>query len=181
VRGGLGGWHGRALQAGDTLPLNRSAATRAERRLPHAPKLAAPSVLRVQPGPHLDRFAPHALHAFLDGDYTVTPASDRSGLRLEGAKLDHAGEYDLLSEGVVSGSIQVPGSGQPVLLVADHPTVGGYPRLATVISADLAAAGRLRIGGRVRFVAVDAAEATRARVDADERYAATAASIERVN
>jgi allophanate hydrolase subunit 2 len=73
--------------------------------------------------------------------------------------------HDLLSEGVVDGSIQVPGSGQPVILIADHPTVGGYPKIATAISADMAAIGRLRIGSTVRFEAVDEASAARARRD----------------
>lgn len=181
VRGRLGGWHGRALRAGDALPLREPAVKRAERRLPHAPKIVSPKILRVQPGPHLDRFAADALECFLNSDYKVTSSSDRTGLRLEGRKLRHASDYDLMSEGVVPGSIQVPGSGQPVLLIADHPTVGGYPRIATVISADIPAAGRLRIGGTVRFTAVNDTDANRARLDAVESFARMAASVERVS
>ncbi|HYH42495.1 MAG TPA: biotin-dependent carboxyltransferase family protein [Burkholderiales bacterium] len=177
LRGELGGWRGRALRSGDVLPLARDALERTEQRLAEAPSVAMPRTLRVQAGPHLERFGRNALATFLERDYMVTPASDRSGLRLEGARLDHAQGYDLPSEGVVPGSIQVPGSGQPVLLVADHPTVGGYPRIATIISADLAAAGRLRIGASVRFSRVDAEEAARARDEAHAAYTRIADSL----
>ena len=181
VRGALGGWHGRRLRSGDALPLvQRDAPGKPEQRLHETPDVAMPRILRVQAGPHADRFDPDAMTLFTQSEYTVTPASDRSGLRLEGAGLAHARGYDLPSEGVVAGSLQVPGSGQPVLLVADHPTVGGYPRIATIVSADLAAAGRLRIGATVRFAVVDAAGAARARDEAHATYSRIVASIGRV-
>lgn len=178
TRSQLGGWQGRALQRGDALPLTSSeATTRSERRLSLAPACSAPIVLRVLPGPHDDRFTQRSLVTFVQSEYTVTSASDRSGLRLSGAALEHVGGYDMLSEGVPPGSIQVPGSGLPVILIGDHPTVGGYPRIATIISADLAAAGRLRIGSCVRFCYVTPEEAAQAREQRRREFGALVSSI----
>jgi biotin-dependent carboxylase-like uncharacterized protein len=178
VRGGLGGWNGRALRPADVLPLVQPhASERVERELAAPPRLESPAVLRVISGPHAARFTDDALRALLSSEYKVSTASDRTGLRLDGPALAHAGSYDLLSEGMVPGSIQVPGSRQPVILIADHATVGGYPRIATIISADLAAAGRLRIGSSIRFELVDAVQAKRARIEHEATYAQLAASI----
>lgn len=181
VQGALGGHEGRALRAGDVLALAQSdALPRAERRYAVPPDLVQPSVLRAMPGPEVDHFADNALDRLISAPYRVTPSSNRSGLRLEGPRLDHAAGHDLLSEGVATGSIQVPGSGQPVILVADHPTVGGYPKIATVISADWAAAGRLRIGSAFRFDLVDEAEAASARRAQRDSIANHIATIEPV-
>ncbi len=156
LRGELGGWHGRALVPGDALPLRLAEpASRPERRYPDAPTLRVPERLRVMLGPQAERFEKMSIQTLLTSEYTVSTRSDRSGLRLDGAQLHHTDGYDASSEGVATGSIQVPGNGTPVILIGDHPTVGGYPKIATIISADLAAAGRLRTGSRVRFTAVD--------------------------
>lgn len=181
VQGQLGGFCGRALQAGDVLPLVQAEALpRAERRYAIAPKLEQPEALRIMAGPQADRYADDALEQISSQLYRVTPASNRNGLRLEGALLRHRAGHDLLSEGVATGSIQVPGTGQPVLLLADHPTVGGYPKIATVISADLPAAGRLRIGRAVGFAVVDDAGAAAARHAAQAWIAERIAAIESV-
>lgn len=164
VQGHLGGHQGRALRAGDELALAQPLAlARHERRYATPPELVQPPVLRVIPGPQTAQFTDDALEELLSAPYRVAPASNRSGLRLEGPALQHTSGHDVLSEGVATGSIQVPGSGQPVLLIGDHPTVGGYPKIATVISADWPAAGRLRIGSPVRFALVDEATAVAAR------------------
>jgi UPF0271 protein len=136
--------------------------------------------LRVIPGPQTAEFADDALDRLLSAPYRISPASNRSGLRLEGPALQHAAGHDLLSEGVATGSIQVPGSGQPVLLIGDHPTVGGYPKIATVISADWAAAGRLRIGSTVRFELADEAHASAARCAQREWIAEQLAALQTV-
>lgn len=178
VPAAIGGFAGRPLRAGDVLPVALDEATvRAERFSGEPPSFAAPDVLRVIPGPQAQAFARGALEALEGGTYRVTPSSNRAGLRLEGPPLAHAAGHDLLSEGVATGSIQVPGSQQPVVLIADHPTVGGYPKIATVISADWPAAGRLRIGAAVRFRAVDADEARAARADAARSLAEHLAAI----
>ena len=163
VRGGFGGLHGRALIAGDLLPLAVSSVeARAEQRL-DAVDLRPATTLRVVLGPQADYFTRDAMAAFLGSPYIVTRDADRMGLRLEGPLLDHAKGYNIVSDGIAPGSIQVPGTGQPIVLLADRQTTGGYPKIATVISADLAALGRVLPGMPLRFAAVTLAEAQVAR------------------
>jgi KipI family sensor histidine kinase inhibitor len=124
-----------------------------------APPLAAPVIpargavarLRVIGGPRLDWFEPDALDALLGSTYTVSPASNRTGLRLTGPPLPRLTGRELPSEGMVTGSIEVPPDGQPILLLADHPTVGGYPVIAVVVSADVGLAAQLRPGDQISF------------------------------
>lgn len=162
---GLGGFHGRVLRSGDILPLRLAEpTTTAERMLP-PPQLEVPRTLRVILGPQADSFTAEGLATFLGEDFTVGPLSDRMGLRLEGPRITHSGGVDLISDGNSHGAIQVPGSGQPIILMADRGTTGGYPKIAVVISADLAPLGRLAPGAKIRFAAVtqsDAVEALRA-------------------
>ncbi|MDB5901562.1 MAG: allophanate hydrolase [Betaproteobacteria bacterium] len=179
LRGALGGWHGRILKAGDVLPVKlQQAAARAELRYVRPPTLEAPRVLRVIAGPQHDRFSESAMQVLLASEYGVSSHSDRSGLRLEGPPLQHVGGFDLSSEGVATGSIQVPGSGLPVILIADHPTVGGYPKIATIITADLPAAGRLRMGSRVSFSLTDGTGADEARAQLRRDVTAVISSLE---
>ena len=93
----------------------------------------------------------------------MTPASDRMGMRLAGPRLEHSKGYNIVSDGIAPGSVQVPGNGLPIVLLADRQTTGGYPKIATVISADLPALGRLTPGATVRFrmVGIEEAEAAR--------------------
>ena len=159
VRGHIGGWQGRALAAGDTLPLRRSiAGTRDEFRL-EGLDLARPSRFRVVLGPQNTRFSDKSIRAFLDGEYTISPATDRMAMQLDGPKLEHIGGHDIVSDGIAQGSIQIPGHGQPVILMADRQTTGGYPKVATVISADLPALGRTRIGDKISFQEASVEEA----------------------
>jgi biotin-dependent carboxylase-like uncharacterized protein len=157
-RAALGGFNGRTLQAGDELPLRFPAAPATEAFALDV-SLSAPDVLRVMRGPNADYFAPCAFETLLSAAYTIAPASDRMGLRLQGASLDRAIQGELPSQGTTAGGLQVPSDGQPILLLADRQTTGGYPRIATVISADLAAAGRLAAGMRIRFQDVNRDEA----------------------
>ncbi len=159
ARGRLGGLEGRALRSGDLLPLKRAAAEpRSEHMLPSL-QFAAPGRFRVVLGPQDDYFTEQGKRALLEGSYTVSPASDRMGMRLQGPALQHADGYNIVSDGIAPGSIQVPGNGQPIILLADRQTTGGYPKIATVISADLPALGRLAPGARVAFEAVSVAAA----------------------
>jgi biotin-dependent carboxylase-like uncharacterized protein len=177
LRAGLGGFEGRALQRGDILPLHNDHVAGAEQRLARTPDLRPPAELRVMLGPQVHRFDNASVDLLLAAEYRVEPSSDRSGLRLEGPVLTHLGGHDTTSEAVATGSIQVPGSGQPVILIGDHPTVGGYPKIATIISADIPAAGRLRIGSRVRFIEVDEATAASARREAKRMREAIESSL----
>jgi biotin-dependent carboxylase-like uncharacterized protein len=168
IRGGLGGWHGRALIEGDRLPLCRdSASDRDECRLDGI-DLSVPRRLRAVDGPQIDHFTREQIAAFFDGEYTVC-GGDRMGMRLHGRNLSHSQGFDIISDGVAPGSIQISGSGQPIVLLADRQTTGGYPKIATVISADLPALGRVPIGAKIGFerIAIAAAAALRRKLFAE--------------
>lgn len=115
------------------------------------PLLRADPVLRVIAGPRDDRFAAGAFELLCGAAWEVSSASNRVGVRLRGATLAPTDDTELESEGLVTGALQVPPSGQPILMLTDHPTTGGYPVLAVVISADLPLVGQLRPGNRVCF------------------------------
>ncbi|MBN9583298.1 MAG: biotin-dependent carboxyltransferase, partial [Afipia sp.] len=156
ARAGLGSPFPRPLQAGDALD------TATAHVLPHERALAArepaDAVIRVVMGPQDDEFGA-ARDTFLGGAWRISATSDRMGYRLEGPKVVHPGGHNILSDGAVHGSIQVPGSGQPIVLMADHGTTGGYPKIATVISADLGRLAQMQAGAVFRFQAIDVEKA----------------------
>ncbi len=168
VRAGLGGMDGRAIRVGDLLPLNELDVAEGVERTGRGLDLARPSVLRVLVGEDGIDFSAEAVATFLGGRFVVSAAADRMGLRLDGPRFDRAGAGESLSEAIAPGAIQVPPDGQPILLRADRQTVGGYPRIAHVISADIPAAGRLRPGDAIRFAAVGMAEAVAARASLEQ-------------
>jgi antagonist of KipI len=153
IDAGLPGLAGRRLQAGDRLPIGG----RGRRPVPREIAVdlvrdrRRPAVLRVLPGPDELRFERAARDRFLESVYRIAPQSNRMGYRLEGAALQVHGAGQMLSEGTPVGSIQVPPSGDPILLMADRQTTGGYARIATVIAADLPIAGQLAPGEGLRF------------------------------
>ncbi len=149
----MGPFGGRALMAGDLLPVaaRGTVAARPGRLRTPLPIPAGGAKLRVIPGPHVDRFAASAYDTLFSSRFTVTPQSNRMGYRLDGPALAHRTRADILSDATPLGSIQVPGSGQPILLMADRQTTGGYPKIATVISADLPLAGQLAPGDWIEF------------------------------
>ena len=170
TRGGIGGFEGRALQAGDMLPLRQAAAPEREEVMLPALDLRPPARVRVVLGPQDDHFTQAGLATLLASPYTISRASDRMGMRLEGPTLEHSAKgYNIVSDGTAPGSIQVPGNGLPIVLLADRQTTGGYPKIATVISADLPALGRLTPGSRLAFavVDIDTAEAAARQLAAD--------------
>jgi biotin-dependent carboxylase-like uncharacterized protein len=162
LRAGIGGFEGRALRAGDVVPVAGPPPAGPDLRLSGEP-LPRPARLRVVPGPQDDHFTPAALALLCEAVFTVTAQSDRMGYRLSGPALAHTAGFNIVSDGIAPGSIQVPGDGQPIILLADRQTTGGYPKIATVISADLAALGQMRPGDAVRFEAVTLAESVAAR------------------
>ncbi|MBX9588092.1 MAG: biotin-dependent carboxyltransferase family protein [Hyphomonadaceae bacterium] len=169
ARAALGGFAGRALRAGDLLPLRQAQAEPREERMLPSLEVAPPRRFRVVFGPQDDYFSAAGKRTLQEGVFTVSPASDRMGMRLEGPALEHAKGYNIVSDGIAPGSIQVPGNGLPIVLLADRQTTGGYPKIATVISADLPALGRLAPGAKVAFeaVGVEAAEAAHRQLRAD--------------
>ncbi|THF63293.1 5-oxoprolinase subunit C family protein [Pseudothauera rhizosphaerae] len=156
TRAQLGGMDGRALAAGTRLQA-AAAPGHAERVLPAAPAPeTGPCTLRAVPGPQDDHFTPEALHTFFSAEYRVSPQADRMGVRLDGPALAHRGAPEIVSDATVPGSVQVPGNGLPIVLLADAQTAGGYPKIATVIGADLPRLAQCRPGDGLRFTAVSA-------------------------
>jgi KipI family sensor histidine kinase inhibitor len=152
ARGGLGGIDGRALRAGDILGAGE--ATGARRAVQPAHVATPPGLLRVVLGPQADHFPADAQAAILAQPFEVTMHRDRSGMRLRGLRLTHRGGAEILSDGLLPGAIQVPADGGPVITLADGPTTGGYPKLASVITADLDRLAQHGPGDRLRFEAV---------------------------
>ncbi|MCK7598751.1 biotin-dependent carboxyltransferase family protein [Microbulbifer sp. CAU 1566] len=153
---GFGGMRGRALQAGDRLPLRHSriAPTRAlpgEYRLDYR----ARPLLRVLPGLEAQYFSSDALAQFYQGGFTVSPQSNRMGIRLQGSPLPLQNMPQQISSGLCPGTVQVPPNGLPIVSFVEGQTIGGYPRIAHVISADLHRLGQLAPGARLDFEAVD--------------------------
>ncbi len=178
MRGGIGGFSGRMLRAGDEVPLALDAAgghPELALRNPPAPDRDQP--VRIVLGPQQDYFTAAAIDLLLSADYVVSKSADRMGMRLDGPTLAHRDGYNIVSDGIATGAIQVPGSGQPIVLLADHQTTGGYPKIATVISADLPVIGQRRPGDKIRFAAVSVAEAEQARRDQEAALAALIAGM----
>ncbi|HZV20883.1 MAG TPA: biotin-dependent carboxyltransferase family protein [Hyphomicrobiales bacterium] len=157
-RAKIGGFQGRTLAKGDRLPLCQPAAAERPPVMLDV-SLAAPEALRIMRGPNAGYFTPSAFETLLSSTYTVSPSSDRMGLRLQGPALERAIGGELPSQGTTEGGMQVPPDGLPIMLLADRQTTGGYPRIATVIGADIAAAGRLTAGIAIRFEEVTRDEA----------------------
>ncbi|GAA4043166.1 biotin-dependent carboxyltransferase family protein [Hymenobacter glaciei] len=177
LRAGFGGHEGRALQAGDALPAGEPSAVGAR----IMQQLARPGtawaaagftpgpalcplprfrpVLRAVPGPEYEQFSAESQRAFWGEPFAVTPAADRMGYRLQGPHLARLQEAELLSSAVTFGTVQVPAGGQPIALLADHQTTGGYPRLAQVISVDWPVLAQAAPGQQLRFREVSVAEA----------------------
>lgn len=161
-----GGFHGRPLQAGDRLPLNEpDAPNREELALDQLP-LDADATIRVVLGPQDDHFTAAGVETFLSNPYRVSQEADRMGYRLAGARIEHGLGYNIVSDGIVAGSVQVPGTGEPIVMMADRQTTGGYPKIATVISPDLRVLAQRRPGASLRFRAVGMMEAQRLARDA---------------
>ena len=159
-----GGVDGCALAAGDVIvsgvPRPRTPALIGRSlRKSLRPAYSPSATLRILPGPQLDSFSKDVLEVLTTNLYRVTGQSDRMGYRLEGAKLSHAGAGHHISDGTAMGGLQVPPDGQPILLMADRQTTGGYPTIAVVISADLHLAGQLMPGDAIQFVMTSLAEA----------------------
>jgi 5-oxoprolinase (ATP-hydrolysing) subunit C len=156
ARTGLGSPYPRPLQAGDVLQTKPASST-AERRIELPPAATGP--IRVVLGPQDDEFSDEAKALFLGSEWKISATSDRMGYRLEGPVIEHLHGHNIVSDGTVDGSIQVPGNGAPIVLMADRGTTGGYPKIATLITADLGRFAQTPAGTGFRFRAVPMAEA----------------------
>ncbi len=180
TRAAFGGFQGRAITTDDDLPLVlQGVLERKESRL-RGRALPGQLPIRIIPGPQDDFFTSDALETLLTNEYTVSPAVDRMGMRLDGPRLEHARGFNITSDGTAPGSIQVPGDGLPIVLLADRQTTGGYPKIGCVISADFATIARLRQGDTVSFVLASLDEAARARIEQDRWLSALSSRIESI-
>jgi antagonist of KipI len=165
----MGGWQGRALKKGDRLPLGSSAGVSGlggtAGREPASFARATPGngrepvIVRILKGPQAERFVDGAIEHVTAAPYLVTVDSNRMAYRLEGQPVRHKAGADIISDATPLGSLQVPASGQPVLLMADRQTTGGYPKIATVISADIGLVAQAAPGDHLHFRLCDQAEA----------------------
>ncbi len=169
LRANFGGLEGRTLRDGDVLPLSTGpgspipATDISSWTAPHdwvSPASRHPN-LRFVRGVDWSRFEEVTIQLFTNHDFNVSPDSDRMGVRLDGPELKREHKTDLISEAVAAGTIQVPPSGKPILLLGDCQTIGGYPKIAHVITVDLGVAAQLRAGDRVRFSEVSLEDAHR--------------------
>jgi antagonist of KipI len=189
IRGAMGGLKGRALQRGDALPLGplvHPPASLIGRKV--RPELVPPlgdrTILRAVPGPQEHLFEPEAVSAFFDATWTLSPVSDRMGFRLHGPRLtfrrstsrtpDPARPQDIVDDVIPLGGIQIPSASEAIVLGVEVPSVGGYAKIGTVVSADLGRLGQVRPGGHVEFARMDADEARELCVALDNTVTETA-------
>jgi biotin-dependent carboxylase-like uncharacterized protein len=164
TRTGFGGVNGRAIVAGDRLRIEQSGSSKPSPGVIVAPWLDRPAdTIRVVLGPQHDYFADEEIAAFLAGPWSVSAKRDRMGYFLDGPRLTHARGYNIVSDGIAMGAIQVPGDGRPIVLMADRQSTGGYPKIATVIGPDLGRLAQARPGTGFSFEAVSIGEAVAAR------------------
>lgn len=156
IKGGIGGLNGRPLTKGDFLPTGTPVMESAGRQLQPdlVPNYNKPRKIRVILGPEKNAFTEEGLHNFLSSSYKVTTQNDRMGARLEGPKIEHVNGADIISDAIFPGTIQVPASGQPIILLADRQPTGGYTRIATVITEDVPRVAQSLPGKELAFEAV---------------------------
>lgn len=170
---GLGGFEGRALRRGDRLELGAANSLFRKRSL--SPKvlegLQPRRILRVTDGPQSDWFANASWKIFCEGTFRVAEQSNRMGIRLEGPAIPLDASREMITEGVSLGAIQVPRSGQPIILFVEQQTTGGYPKIANVISADVHSLGQLRPRDAIRFERIEMSEARALLIQQEELLA----------
>ncbi len=189
LRGEMGGHEGRALKAGDTLRFNPMS-KKAARLMQQLKSSGSPGsftaaswyvnseafvpmkknpIIRVMRGGEFDRFAESSQTRLFEQEFHITPKSDRMGYRIEGPTLQLEEPFELLSEAVANGTIQVPNDGNPIILLADRQTTGGYPKIAQVVTVDLPVMAQLKPGEKVRFKEVTLEEAERLYLEQEQQ------------
>ena len=165
LRGGFSGVEGRALRGGDIIPIGQPTfhvPSLAGRDFPAdlIPEYSDEPEVHVILGPQDDYFTAEGITTFLSSEYQVSPTSDRMGYRLQGPEIAHKGRADIISDGIALGSVQVPADKQPIVMMADRQTTGGYPKIATVISAEIPRLAQCMPGAStVTFKAITVEEA----------------------
>lgn len=172
LKGGFGGFCGRALKRGDILYISEVNINNiAVRSIPDSmiPRFRRNITLRVVMGPEEDRFTLDGVNAFLNNKYTLTSEWDRMGIRLEGEPIGHRQGADIISNGINFGAVQVPGNGKPIIMMADRQTTGGYAKIANVISVDLPYMSQVKPGNSIEFLKVTIEEAQRLMRDQEDK------------
>jgi biotin-dependent carboxylase-like uncharacterized protein len=161
LRGKVGGFEGRKLANEDELPLGEKDLSSTGSYVPkqYIPSYEKEYTLRVVLGPQDDYFTDEGIETFLNSSYKITSEADRMGYRLDGPKVTHKTGADIISDGIVLGSIQIPGGGLPIILMSDRGTTGGYTKIATVVTPDLNMLAQMGPGSSVNFKKVSVHEA----------------------
>lgn len=160
LTGGFGGLDGRKLKDGDVLPLGE--VRRVPQKSQGIKQLLFNNYIRVLPGPEYQEFSPEEQAFFWRTPWHLSPQSNRMGYRLNGHVLRRSSSREMFAHGLLPGVIQVPHGGQPIVLMADAQTTGGYPRIACVIEADLYHLAQIRLGEPIHFIRCTLAEAQQA-------------------
>lgn len=185
LRGKLGGVEGRKLKIGDFLSVNRDKGYKhlGVRKIPKdfIPAFNNQYIVRVIMGPEDDRFTEEGTQTFLNNEYTLSNQCDRMGYRLNGPKIQHKGGADIISGGITLGAIQVPGHGEPIIMMADRQTTGGYTKIANVISVDIPYLAQLKAGDKVKFQKISIQEAQTLVKDREERLLEIITEFEKIN
>ena len=178
IRSALGGLEGRALHAGDQLGIGAENLAMKEDVEIDAPWLVrSDAPIRIVLGPQDDYFAAETIEAFCENPYRLTGTADRMAYRFEGPRLSHARDFNIVSDGVALGAIQVAGDGQPLVLMADRQPTGGYAKIAHVCRADIGRIAQMRPGETCRFAAIGVAAARAALLALEDRVADTASHL----
>ncbi|PRX19719.1 biotin-dependent carboxylase-like uncharacterized protein [Orenia metallireducens] len=163
LRGQLGGYLGRSLKSGDSLKIvdTNKGDFSGIIKVPteYLPEYKDKSQIRVVKGPQFNRFSQSEIDKFFNSKYLISTQSDRMGYRLEGARISHQQSSDIISEGISLGAIQIPGDGQPIIMMVDHQTTGGYTKIANVISVDIATLAQMKPSEEISFSMIDIKEA----------------------
>jgi 5-oxoprolinase (ATP-hydrolysing) subunit C len=176
MRSAMGGIEGRMLRAGDVLPAAstmRPDGASFEAMIDATWLACAPDPYRVVLGPQDDYFTLETLSAFFEGQFALTPVADRMAYRLTGPDIAHARGYDVVSDAIALGAIQIAGDKKPLVLMADRQPTGGYPKLGHVVRADIGRLAQMRPGETCHFRAVSAAEARAALLMCEDEIATT--------
>ncbi|ASM35252.1 allophanate hydrolase subunit 2 [Campylobacter sputorum subsp. bubulus] len=161
LKSNIGGFHGRALQNDDEIEFEQNYKIYKPINLPKnfIPLYKQKESIKVVLGPEKDAFSDKGIYTFLNSTYNITQSCDRMGYRLSGEKIEHKNGADIISNAVFFGSIQVPNSGEPIILMADAQTTGGYTKIATILPSELPKVGQLKGGDKISFVEVSNEEA----------------------
>jgi biotin-dependent carboxylase-like uncharacterized protein len=180
TRGVFGGFEGRQLKAGDVVEAFDSSPVKAGFSVPEElrPSFEKPCEAHVVLGPQSDMFTENGLSTFQSGQFRVTSEADRMGYRLEGSRIEHKGKADIVSDAMLPGAIQVPKNGEPIIIMRDAQTTGGYPKIAVVITPDISMISQTRANDTISFSAVSVREARRKTIAYLEMRSKLCASLE---